>query len=231
MNYQDIPFLIWAEKLDISQQISKILGRKANTIIVSHNPERPFDFLDKSGYFSCHVFHYSENNSYLNDLIKYSLKNHPYSAIILFSFNDMSYSDYQNLIRSGASDVLIYSDDNSQIALIECLLKTLNQKWKTYRFFEKERKKIFDATVVTAYHEINQPLTVILNSIGLFKMEIKNNEISAEKIQKFLNFLMKSTDRIQEILEQFKQIENPELKEYSKGVPMVILNAPKKDEE
>jgi len=110
-------------------------------------------------------------------------------------------------------------------------LKTLNQKWKTYRFFEKERKKIFDATVVTAYHEINQPLTVILNSIGLFKMEIKNNEISAEKIQKFLNFLMKSTDRIQEILEQFKQIENPELKEYSKGVPMVILNAPKKDEE
>jgi hypothetical protein len=230
MNYQDIPFLIWAEKLEISQQISKILGRKANTYIESSSSDSVDKFLEKTENFTCNVFHYQKDSVALNDLIKSSMRKRPYSAMVLFSFSDIPYSLYQKFVRNGVSDVLVYYGDNSQIALIECLLKTLNQKWKAYRYFEKERKKMFDATVVTAYHEINQPLTVILNSIGLFRMEMKSQQVSAEKINRLLGFLIKSTDRIQEILDQLKEIRNPELKEYSKGVPMVKLDAPQKIE-
>ena len=83
---------------------------------------------------------------------------------------------------------------------------------------------MFDATVVTAYHELNQPLTVILNSIGLFRIEMKNQEVDSNKLQKFLGFILKGTDRIQEILDTFKAIKHPQFKEYSKGVPMVKLS-------
>lgn len=223
MNYQDIPFLIWSEEPDTSQRISELLGRQVNTFIESGSPDSVYKYLEKFDYFSCNVFHYTEDRPVMYDLIKASLKNRPYSAVILFTFQDIPYDTYQNLIRSGVSDIIVYRGEESQVEIIESLLKTLNYKWKSFRYLQKERKKMFDATVVTAYHELNQPLTVILNSIGLFRIEMKNQEVDFNKIQKFLGFILRGTDRIQEILDTFKEIKHPQLKEYSKGVPMVKL--------
>jgi hypothetical protein len=225
MNYQDIPFLIWSEEAETAKRISMLLGRQTNTLIECASPEKVYKYLDKVEYFSCNVFHYTDEKSILYDLIKASLKKRPYSAIFLFSFQEISFEKYQNFIRLGVSDILVYRGEESQVGLLECLLKTLNYKWKTFRYLQKERKKIFDATVVTAYHELNQPLTVMLNSIGLFEIEMKNQEVNAEKVQNLIGFIQKSTDRIQEVLDLLKEIKYPQLKEYSKGVPMVKLDS------
>lgn len=225
MNYQDIPFLIWSEETETGKQIGKILDRRANTLIESSTPERVYKYLDKIDYFSCNVFHYTDEKSILYDLIKASQKKRPYSAIILFSFQDISFEKYQNFIRAGVSDVLVYRGEESQVTILDCLLKILNYKWKSFRYLQKERKKMFDATVVTAYHELNQPLTVILNSIGLFKIEMKNQEVNAEKVENLLGIIQKSMDRIQEVLDTLKEIKYPQLKEYAKGVPMVHLDS------
>ena len=225
MKYKDIPFLIWAEEAETAKQISKLLGRETNTLIESASPEKAYKYLDKIEYFSCNVFHYTDEKSILYDLIKASLKKHPYSAIFLFSFQEISFEKYQNFIRLGVSDILVYRGEESQDILLECLLKTLNYRWKSFRYLQKERKKIFDATVVTAYHELNQPLTVMLNAISLFNIETKNHEVNAEKVQNLIGLVQKSTDRIQEVLDMLKEIKYPQLKEYSRGVPMVKLDS------
>lgn len=89
----------------------------------------------------------------------------------------------------------------------------------------KENEKVFQASVVTANHEINQPLTVMLNAIGLLKSELKDQAEKDSKVNSHLNFLSKSTMRIQSILETFKKVKRLSLKEYTPGVWMINLNS------
>ena len=228
MHNQDIPFLIWAEKKEISQRISEILDRKANTYTENGSSAAVADFLEKINYFTCNVFHMQADDPLIHDLIQLSLKRRPLSPVILFTFEKYTPESYHNFIRGGVTDVLYFDGKMEEESLRENLVKTLNHRWRIFRYLERERSKIYKATVVTAYHEINQPLTVILNSIGLFNIELKNKRINYEKIVKFLKFILKSTKRIQEILNLLKKIEQPHLKEYTKGVPMISLEQSKK---
>lgn len=223
MNYQDIPFLIWAEDKKIGESIKSVLGRRLNTMVENGPVEVITDYLNKSPGFHGLVFHMGNGKSQLDDLIEVSAKRCPASAIFVFSFKPVSLPEYQNLIRTGAADVLVYDESIDQVSLLESLLRTLNLRWYQYRCMEREKKKMYDATVVTAYHEMNQALTVMINAIGLFKLEVEHESVDIPKLEKIADFILKGIHRIQEILDKLKKIKDPVLKEYTPGVAMVCL--------
>jgi len=225
MNYQDIPFLIWSDDKKVGETIKTILGRKSNTVVESGPMEVVASYLSKSQVFHCLVFHMGNGKNQLDDLIEVSTKKGPASAIIIFSFKTVSLPEYQNLIRSGAADVLVYDESIEQVTLLEGLLRTLNLRWYLYRCMEREKKKMYEATVVTAYHEMNQALTVMINAIGLFKLEVEHESVDLPKLEKIADFILKGIQRIQEILEKLKKIKDPVLKEYTPGVAMVCLQS------
>jgi len=226
MNYQEIPFYIWSEEENICKTICDLLGRREHTFCESSTDIHLNELLEKQDFFNCFVFHITELNAKLNGMINNTVKKNPFCPLILFSFNEISGDLYQKLMRRGITDILVFDKNNSQAILRENLLKSLNIKWKLFRRLERERDKIFKATIVTAHHEINQPLTVILNSIGLMKIEFERKKISLGSSAKFFDYIIKSTNRIQQILDQFKKIEDPKLQEYTKGVPMISLSEP-----
>lgn len=228
MNYQEIPFLICTHTQEVGQSISQILGRKSNTQIKVLKEQSVHDFFYDVNFFSCIIIHMVSDLSTIENIVKTTLKKNPLTVVIVFSFLEVPPEIYQNLIRGGVSDILIPDEDEDE-DMRDKLLKTLNHKWRAYRYLEREKKKIFQATVVTTYHEINQPLTVISNALGLLKMEFKANKLNLEQLEKFIKFIKKGTDRIQEVLDQLKKIESPEYKDYTKGVPMITLDSALKE--
>jgi hypothetical protein len=120
----------------------------------------------------------------------------------------------------GITDILTYDNSGN---IFNDLIESLNNRWKIFRYLERERSKIYHATVVTAYHEINQPLTVMTNAIDLFKIGLKTNDLAPEKIVSNLSFIVRGIKRVQEILEKMKKVEHPKLKAYTKTVPMISL--------
>ncbi len=223
MNYQDIPFLIWAEDRKSGEAIKTILGRKLNTVVETGPLETISDYLQKSHGFQCVVLHLTNSKNPLDDVIDYTLKKCPASAVIVFSFKGITLPEYQNFIRDGVADVLVYDETVDQLALLEGLLRILNQRWYLHRCMERGKKKMYEATVVTAYHEINQALTVIINAVGLLRLEIEHESIDVSKMEKISDFIIKGTNRIEEILDKLKRIKDPVLKEYTPGVAMVCL--------
>jgi hypothetical protein len=224
MNYQDIPFLIWAENRKIGEAIKSVLGRKLNTVIETGSLESFGDYLQKAQGFHCVVLHLSNNKNQLEDIVDYTLKKCPAAAVIIFSFKIITLAEYQNFIREGVADVLIYDETVDQVTFLEGLLRILNQRWSLHRCLERGKKKMYEATVVTAYHEINQALTVIINAVGLLKLEIEHESIDLAKMEKISDFIVKGTNRIEEILDKLKRIKEPVLKEYTPGVAMVCLD-------
>ncbi len=223
MNYQQVPFYIWSEDLTISKKIANIIGRKSNTYAEALNRKTFFGFLDSCHQFTCFVLHYKGNVAPLAEQIKAIYKKNPFFPIFLISFGNISTDEYRQLIRSGVSDVFVYDESNPVSNIQREMLKVLNLKWKGYRSLFNERRKYFKATIVTAHHEINQPLTVILNSVGLLNLELKKLGISEPTVKKYFGFIVRGANRIQNILDELKKIESPVLKEYTTGVPMLDM--------
>jgi signal transduction histidine kinase len=228
MYYQDIPFLIASKDIASAEKIASILHRKSNTYVEVFDPDQIIRIQDSVNYFTCNVFHYSDDDEILNEIIKTSLKKKPISPVFLFSFKEIPIETYRSYIQMGVSDIIVHTN-NADGSGFNTLINTMNHRWKIFRYLERERKKIYHATVVTAYHEINQPLTVIMNSIDLFSIEMKQNLIDHVRIRKNLSYILKSVRRIQEILDKMKKVDQPKLKAYTKTVPMISLQDETKD--
>jgi len=226
MLYQDIPFLICSKDDEISTQIANVLGRHENTVLAAPTLTAVNQFLNRIGYFTCQVFHYSsEGDQQLDVIITSTLKKRPFSANYLIAFSEVSESVYKQYIRAGITDILIFDEQHDDQTIRKNLLSTLNLKWRNFRYFERERNQMFHATVVTIFHEINQSLMVISNALDLFKIALKQNEPNIAKIEQAFHFIMKSTKKIQEILANLKQIEQPKLKDYTADVKMIDMEA------
>ncbi|MGE5400360.1 MAG: response regulator transcription factor [Ignavibacteriales bacterium] len=88
---------------------------------------------------------------------------------------------------------------------------------------ELEKVNTFTATVVTANHEIKQPLTLINLSIAAIKREVGKDEISREAILKKIGFIETAIKDINNVLEKFKSIKNPNFSPYVNNIKMVDL--------
>ena len=85
---------------------------------------------------------------------------------------------------------------------------------------ELERKSSALAMAVTANHELNQPLMILRGSVEMLEMTTPTEQLNEKQTQYFRN-INKSIQRIQKILEQFKQIESVEYDEYADNEYMV----------
>jgi CheY-like chemotaxis protein len=223
MNYQDIPFFIWSTEQTESQKIASVFGRQLNTHIESGEQKVVYEFIKNVNYFICYIFHLQQDLDALTDIIKECNETGPLSPIILFSDRPVAFDLYQKAIRYGVEDILVFTKETTQIELRDLLLKILNRNWKAYRHVEKVTKSVYDATIVTANHELNQPLTVIMNAMTMIKMELKRLGTEAKHLDKYNDMVIKSLSKIQDILTRFKNVNDPKLKKYTDGVPMLHL--------
>jgi CheY-like chemotaxis protein len=230
MNYQDIPFYIWSREQEDSKKIARIFGRQLNTYVESGEQKSIQEFIENTHYFICFIFHLRKHLDEVSGFIQACKKSCPLCPVILYSDSPVSYDIYQTAIRQGVEDILVFTHESDQINLRKLVLSILNRKWKAHRQLEKATKKVYDATVVTAHHEINQPLTVIMNAMTVIKIEIKKYGSDAGQIEKYIGMVIKSLGKIQNILSRFKNVDDPQLKEYTKGVPMVHLQDQQEDE-
>ncbi len=225
MKYHNIPFYIASESIKKSKEIGRVLSRQKNTQFGSFEIPDIYSYLKKSNSFTCFVLELTTRKEILDNIVRSVNQKNPNFPIILISSKDLSLDEYRHFIKLGASDILVVNDNSQDNEILSEVINVLNLKWRSYLYTIKEKEKIFHASVVTANHEINQPLTVMLNAIGLLKAELKQQAEQDSKVNSHLNFLSKSTMRIQTILETLKKVKKLNLKEYTPGVWMINLNS------
>lgn len=91
-------------------------------------------------------------------------------------------------------------------------------------YLEVEKIKLFSATIVTANHEIKQPLTLINICLSAIKREIKKEEISRENIESRLSYIEKATSDIIAILDKLSSIKKPVVTDYVNDLKMIDIN-------
>jgi len=138
------------------------------------------------------------------------------------------YASIQNAIESlrlGAIDYLRKPINIDELSIrVKKAVERIQLEKKLSDF---ERRLTYSATVTTANHEINQPLTVILSGIDMLKMEFQNEGISSNKVIKYLNLIEKSSLRIAGILRKLRQITSPIILKIPHGMQMIQLQSDK----
>ena len=91
-----------------------------------------------------------------------------------------------------------------------------------------KEKEMFNAMVVTANHQIRQPLTTLQGSVDLIFMykdeDIKNGFKTNPKIYDFLDKIKRNVTRIASILDKLKEIDTPQYKTYLNNENMIDLD-------
>ncbi len=126
-------------------------------------------------------------------------------------------------LRLGAVDYLTKPINNEELSIR--VKKALERVHLEKRIKEIERQMTFTATVTTANHEINQPLTVILSGVDMIKMEFEKKGISDPSILKYLNLIEKSSIRIANILRNLREITTPVIQKIPLGMQLVELGS------
>lgn len=93
------------------------------------------------------------------------------------------------------------------------------------RLTEVERRITYNATVTTANHEINQPLTVILSGIDMLKMELDKEGIHDQQIINYFRLIQKAGHRISNILRRLREISSPIIQNIPHGMKMIELES------
>jgi two-component system cell cycle response regulator len=92
---------------------------------------------------------------------------------------------------------------------------------------EMESIKTYAATVVTANHEIKQPLTLINLSTAAIRRELTKENISTELILKRIEFIEKAAKDINDVLEKLASIKKPVIAPYVNNLHIIDLQEKK----
>jgi DNA-binding response OmpR family regulator len=117
-----------------------------------------------------------------------------------------------------------------QLYSVSLKLKEMNQKLKETQLevVENEKKNVYDATVLTAAHSINQPLTVLLLKAEMIEEKLKYSG-GDDDILAHIESIKKSALKIYDIMDQFKSLSKPVFKDYLEGVQMIDLGKARTD--
>ncbi len=126
-------------------------------------------------------------------------------------------------VRLGASDYLMKPVNTEELKVR--LRKTIERVELERRLKEAERQLTYQATIATANHEINQPLTVIISAIEMIRMELRRLGVDNKKIDTYLDLMTKSSQRIAAILRKLREITSPRIQELHLGMRMLELDA------
>lgn len=90
---------------------------------------------------------------------------------------------------------------------------------------EIEKIKTFAATVVTANHEIKQPLTLINLSVAAIRRELSKENFSKEAVLKRVDFIENAARDIVKVLEKMGSIKKPVITPYVNDLHIIDLEA------
>lgn len=138
-----------------------------------------------------------------------------------------SAEDIREGLQSGAFDYI--KKPFNKVELIARINSALRFRETGKMLLELEKVNTFAATVVTANHEIKQPLTLINLSSTAIKRELGKEEISREAVKKRVEFIEKATRDIIEVLEKLNAIKKPILTDYISNLKMIDLKLPDKN--
>lgn len=131
-------------------------------------------------------------------------------------------------LQAGAFDYI--KKPVNKIDLLARIHSALKLRETTKQLIELEKVNTFAATVVTANHEIKQPLTLINLSSAAIRREIGKETINREAVLKRIGFIETAARDINTVLEKFKTIRSPNFSPYVNDIQMVDLEK-KQDEE
>jgi DNA-binding response OmpR family regulator len=130
-------------------------------------------------------------------------------------------------LQAGAFDYIRKPVNKTE--LLARIHSALKLRETTKLLVEVEKINTFAATVVTANHEIKQPLTLINLSAAAIKRELGKEDINREAVLKRIGFIETAAREINNVLEKFKAIKSPNFSQYVNDIQMVDLE--KKQEE
>ncbi|MCK5077351.1 MAG: response regulator [Calditrichia bacterium] len=125
-------------------------------------------------------------------------------------------------VRLGAADYVFKPISGEDLLFrVKSVLDKVELK---HKLLDAEKKLMYQATITTANHEINQPLTVIVSGIDILKMELNRIGNLTPHIENYLDLIYNSSQRIASILRKFRQIQTPVVKDVNRGMKLIELD-------
>ena len=116
--------------------------------------------------------------------------------------------------------------EESELKMMSLVVKSLAELFNRQRIEEKllkaERKSTAMAMVVTANHELRQPIMIVQGNVELLK--IKLAQCKDIDYMKYISKIEESLEKMGSILNKMKSIEEVELKSYTEEIEMIKLD-------
>lgn len=141
--------------------------------------------------------------------------------ILLTALTDVE--DIKTGLQAGAFDYIKKPFNKTE--LLARINSALRFSEMNKLLLEIEKIKTYAATVVTANHEIKQPLTLINLSTAAIRREIIKEEISTEMVLKRIDFIENAAKDILAVLEKLGSIKKPVITPYVNNLNIVDLKA------
>lgn len=148
-----------------------------------------------------------------------SLKTKYIPIILVTALTDVE--DLKEGLASGAFDYI--KKPFNKIELIARINSALRFSESQKNALEIEKVKIYSATIITANHEIKQPLTLINLSTTALRRELSKEEVSREGIEKRVVFIENATKEIIAVLNKLTSIKKPVITDYVNNLQMIDL--------
>ncbi|GAB4168108.1 MAG: hypothetical protein Kow00108_01010 [Calditrichia bacterium] len=155
------------------------------------------------------------------ELLKKIRKNLPSVDFVLIT-GHASIDSTVEAIREGASDYIFKPVNFEEFSIR--ITSILNRKELKTKLLEAEKRLMYQATITTANHEINQPLTVIISGIDMMRMELKRMGVDSPVLSNYLSLIHASSQRIANILKRFREINKPKVKSIPRGMKLIEMD-------
>ncbi len=129
--------------------------------------------------------------------------------------------DLKKGFQNGAFDYV--KKPFNRVELLARIKSALKFRESNKLLLEMEKINTFAATVVTANHEIKQPLTLINLSTAALRRETSKENISKEAIEKRIEYIENAAKEIMEVLDKLTDIKKPKFVEYINNLKMIDI--------
>ena len=135
-------------------------------------------------------------------------------------------TDVENMkagLQAGAFDYI--KKPFNRIELLARINSALRFSEMSKLLVEVEKVRTYAATVVTANHEIKQPLTLINLSTAAIRREIIKEDFSSETVLKRIEFIENAARDILAVLEKLGSIKRPVITPYVNDLNIIDLKS------
>lgn len=130
--------------------------------------------------------------------------------------------DLKEGFQAGAFDYI--KKPFNRVELIARIKSALSFRESQKVMLEIEKVQTYAATVITANHEIKQPLTLINLSTAAINRELRKDEMSREVIQKRVVFIEEANKEIISVLQKLSSIKVPVLTNWVNDLKVIDLS-------